>query len=198
MLCRSAIAVTVSLAIFGCGGSPTAPSDSSSSSSSTTPGTLNVRITDSPYGSAKAVLVTFSEVMAYRDSNGTRMPFADGSTSTWTCDLKKLQNGAQDLLASGRPNTGTYTMVKVVVQSAKIFFDNSAVSATPCARSIPEPAGASFPLALAAREVSLNGSFGLNSNAPTTILIDFDGESSIRQNGSTYTMDPVLRVVSVQ
>jgi hypothetical protein len=38
----------------------------------------------------------------------------------------------------------------------------------------------------------------LNSNAPTTILIDFDGESSIRQNGSTYTMDPVLRVVSVQ
>jgi hypothetical protein len=196
MLRQSVIAVAVGLATFGCGGSPTAPSDGASASGS--PGTLNLRITDSPYSKAKAVLVTFSEVTAQREGNGTKVPFADPSASTWTCDLKKLQNGAQDLLATARPSAGVYTELRLVVHSAKIFFDNSAVSPTPCARSIPEPAGASFPLTMVGREVRLNGSFGLASDAATTILIDFDGESSIRQTGAEYMMDPVVRIVSVQ
>jgi hypothetical protein len=155
-----------------------------------------VRITDSPYGSAKAVLVTFSEVASHRDGNWTRLPFPGGSTRT--CDLKKLQNNAQDLLGGGAISPGTYTMVRLVVQSAKIYFDNSAQSPTPCAASIAEPAGASAVLTIPSGEVRLNGSFGLTSSAPTTVLVDFDGESSIIQNGSNYTMQPVIRIVSIQ
>jgi hypothetical protein len=177
----------------GGGSTPTSPSDGGGSGAA---GSLNLRITDSPYGSAKAVLVTFSEVAAHRNGDWTRLPFPSGSSRT--CDLKKLQNNAQDLLGGGSISPGTYTMVRVVVQSAKIFFDNSAVSSTPCAASIPEPAGASSVLAISSAEVRLNGSFNLTGSAPTNVLIDFDGESSIQQNGSNYAMQPVLRVVSIQ
>ena len=177
-----------------CGGSnPAGPSDGSGTGGS---GTFNLRITDSPYGSAKAVLVTFSEVAAHRNGDWTRLPFPGGSTRT--CDLKKLQNNAQDLLGGGAISPGTYTMVRLVVQSAKIYFDNSAQSGTPCAPSIAEPAGASSVLTIPSGEVRLNGSFGLTSSSPTTVLLDFDGESSIHQNGSNYTMQPVIRIVSIQ
>ena len=192
MLRASVIGVAVALTTFGCGGSPTAPSDGGSQAGS--PGTLNVRITDSPYSKAKAVLITFSEVSA----NGTKLPFSDPSASSWTCDLKKLQNGHDDLLATARPSAKEYTEIKLVVQSAKIFMDNSAQSETPCARSIAEPAGAAFPMTVSGNEVKLNGSFGLRSDSAMTILVDFDGESSISQNGSTYMMNPVVRIVSVQ
>lgn len=189
------VAVAAALAGLSCTGSPSGPSGPSGPA-----GTLNVRITDSPYGSAKAVLVTFSEVAAQRSGGDwTRLPFPDGSAPTWTCDLKKLQNSAQDILGTGRLTAANYTMVRLVVQSAKIYFDNSAVSASPCARSIAEPAGASYPLSMSANETRLNGSFPLATDATTTILVDFDGEASIRETGSkTYSMTPVVRIVSVQ
>jgi hypothetical protein len=112
--------------------------------------------------------------------------------------LKKLQNAAQDLLGGGPISPGTYTMVRLVVQSAKIYFDNSAQSATPCAPSIAEPAGASALMNIPSGEVRLNGSFNLTSSAATTVVLDYDGESSIIQNGSSYTMQPVIRIVSIQ
>jgi hypothetical protein len=158
---------------------------------------MNLRITDSPYGSAKAVLVTFSEVAAQRNGDWSRLSFPGGG-STRTCDLKKLQNSNQDLLGSASVTPGQYTLIRLHVQSAKIFFDNSAQSATPCAASIPEPAGASATLALSGAEVTVNGSFTLTSTAPTTILVDFDGEASIQQNGNSYTMTPQVRLRSVQ
>jgi hypothetical protein len=194
MRSTSVLAATALLMSVACGGSnPAGPSDGSGTGGA---GTFNVRITDSPYGSAKAVLVTFSEVATHRNGDWTRLPFPGGSTRT--CDLKKLQNGAQDLLGGDVISPGTYTMIRLVVQSAKIYFDNSAQSATPCAPSIGEPAGASSPLTIPSGEVRLNGSFGLTSSAATTVLVDFDGESSIIQNGNSYTMQPVIRIVSIQ
>ena len=194
MRLTSAVAATALLMSVACGDSnPAGPSEGSGTGGA---GTFNLRITDSPYGSAKAVLVTFSEVAAHRNGDWTRLPFPGGSTRT--CDLKKLQNNAQDLLGGGAISPGTYTMVRLNVQSAKIFFDNSAQSGTPCAPSIPEPAGASSVLTIPSGEVRLNGSFGLTSSAATTVLLDFDGESSIIQNGSNYTMQPVIRIVSIQ
>jgi hypothetical protein len=195
MRSTSVLAATALLMTVACsGGSPSSPSDPSAPAGA---GTFNVRIKDSPYGSAKAVLVTFSEVATHRDGDWTRLPFPGGG-STRTCDLKKLQNNAQDLLGGGAITPGQYTMIRVIVQSAKIFFDNSASSPTPCAASIAEPAGASSLLSIPSGEVRLNGTFTLTGNAPTTVLIDFDGESSIVQNGSSYTMGPVIRIVSVQ
>ena len=187
----AAVALTAMLATSGCG-SPSGPSGSD--------GTVNLRITDSPYGSAKAVLVTFSDVSLHRSGGDwEHVPFADGSSGTWTCDLKKLQNSAQDLLGTGPLEEGDYTMVRLTVESARIYFDNSAVSPTPCARSIAAPAGDSAAMTIASGEVKLNGGFVVTAAGATTILVDFDGESSIRETGNgTYMMNPVVRVVSVQ
>ena len=195
MRSTSVLAAVAVLATIACGGSsPTSPSGSGSGGGG---GTLNVRLTDSPYGSAKAVLVTFSEVSAHKDGDWKKVPFAGGG-STRTCDLKKLQNSAQDVLGTGAIEPGAYTMIRLQVQSAKIFFDNSAVSATPCAASIPEPAGASSALTIPSGEVKLNGSYTVTGTAATTMLLDYDGEASIHQNGNSYTMTPVVRIVSVQ
>ena len=200
MLRTSLLTLAVVVASFACGESPNGPSDPSNpSGSSGSSGNLNIRITDTPYGSAKAVLVTFSEVALLRGSDWTRVPFPDSSAPTWTCDLKKLQNRTEDLLGTGRLELANYTMVRLVIQSAKIYFDNSAQSPTPCARSIPEPAGASFPFAMATREVQVNGSFPVRAGAATTVLVDFDGEASISQSGpGAYMMNPVVRLLSVQ
>ena len=79
------------LSAAGCSDSPSGPSGSM--------GTLNVRLTDSPFTDAQAVLVTFSAVTAHRsDSDWTPVPFATGAT-TRTCDLKKLE-ASDDLLGS--------------------------------------------------------------------------------------------------
>ena len=195
MLRKTVLAITVAFASFACGGdgSPSSPGAPDSA------GSLNVRITDSPFGAAKAVLVTFSEVAVQRGGDWTRLPFPDGNASTWMCDLKKLENNAQDLLASGAPSQSEYSVVRLVVQSARIYVANAAQSATPCARTIPDPGGESYAATITNNTGSDNGSFPIRSNAPTTILVDFDGEASLTENGTNnFSLRPVVRVMSVQ
>jgi hypothetical protein len=127
------------------------------------------------------------------------VPFPDGSASTWTCDLKKLENNAEDLLAVGSIPHETYTWVRLVIQSAKLYAENAAVSPTPCARTIPEPAGEAYAMNLASREGKDNGAFPVTATEGRTLLLDFDGESSISKSGTNdYTMNPVIRLLSVQ
>jgi hypothetical protein len=191
-----AAAVATALSTFACSGESGSPSGPSAPSGSQ--GTLNLRITDSPFGKAKAVLVTFSDVSMHRNGDWKKVPFADGS-STRTCDLKKLENSTQDLLGTGPLDAGEYTMIRLVVQSARVYLDNAAVSATPCAASIPAPAGAVSNATMPSGEVKLNGSFGVATGGATTILIDFDGESSFSQTGNgSYMINPVVRILSVQ
>jgi hypothetical protein len=160
---------------------------------------VNVRITDSPFGSARAVLVTFSEVSLLRGTNWTRVPFPDATATTWTCDLKKLENNNEDLLATGALPLTEYTWVRLVVQSATVYTDNSSTSPTPCARSITPPAGGSHVMTMAASEGRENGSFPVTAGLTTTILLDFDGESSITQRApGDLVMNPVVRLVSVR
>jgi hypothetical protein len=51
---------------------------------------------------------------------------------------------------------------------------------------------------MASGTATVNGTFTMTENGATTILVDFDGEASISQSGSTYAMTPVVRLVSVQ
>jgi hypothetical protein len=183
----------LAVATSGCGNGPVAPSGS---------GTLNLRITDGPFSDAKAVLVTFSEVTAHRaggegEGGWSTVPFAETATSR-TCDLKKLESGAQDLLGVGTLPAGHYTMLRLMVSSATLYFDNTSDGAA-CAPSISEPAGARFPVDLPSGEVKLNRQFTVPEAGATTILIDFDGDRSISRMGNgTYRMAPVVGIVSVQ
>ncbi len=182
-------AVAVSLTTVACGGSPTGPSG---------PANLHVSITDSPFSGAMAVLVTFSSVEVHRaDEEWTPVSFP-GGTSTRTCDLKKLE-GAQDVLSVGTLEPGHYTQIRLMVDSATLYFETALAEMDPaCAEMITSPVGAFAPLEIPSGEVKLNRQFDLGDNA-TTILLDFDGDTSIKETGNgRYIMTPVIGIVSVQ
>jgi len=157
---------------------------------------FNLRLTDSPFSDARAELVTFSEVTAHRtDSDWTRVPFAGGATAR-TCDLKKLQ-ASEDVLGTGPLPPGDYTQVRLVVQSARLYFDNPA-DGPACAAAITAPAGRMADLRIPSGEVKLNRGFTLTPESTTTMLVDFDGDKSIHQTGNgTYMMSPVIGITRV-
>lgn len=187
-----AIVPVAALVGFACGGgSGTGPSG--------TRGTMTLMMKDSPFTDAKALLVTFSDVSIHRsdqpDSAWTKLPFAGGATGR-TCDLKKLQT-AQDVLGTGELAAGHYTQVRLTVASAALYFDNPSVG-TACAPAIAAPAGRSAPVDVPSGEVKLNREFDI-TGATTTMLVDFDGDRSVRETGNNrYLMTPVIGVVSVQ
>jgi len=187
LLWASAVAVLVALAV-GCGGSPT---------SATQTGSLSVMLKDGPFGDAKALLVTFSEVSAHSSGGGwTTLPFSGGAT-TRTCDLKQLRN-AQDVLGTGPLPAGHYTQVRLTVTSAVLYFDNPATSG-PCATSITAPAGRSASIDIPPGKIILNREFDISTGNAAIMLLDFDGDKSISQTGNdSYKMSPVITVVSVQ
>ena len=187
MRSRLLIACAAALTAVACG-STTGPSGASS---------FTVMLKDSPFSDAKSVLITFSEVSAHRaEGEWITLPFADAATSR-TCDLKKLVD-AQDVLGSGPLTAGRYTMVRVVVTSATLYFDNAAAGA-PCAAAVTAPEGRSAAVEVPSGEVRLNRNFEVDADGATTMLIDFDGDRSIHETGNgRYMMQPVITVVSVQ
>ena len=178
----------IALGTFACDDSPSSPSGQGA--------TFNLRITDSPFSDARAVLVTFSEVTAHRsESAWTTIPFAGAATSR-TCDLKKLEN-SEDILGTGALPAGHYTQVRLVVQSARLYFENPSVGPA-CAPAITAPAGRMADLRIPSGEVKLNREFAVENDSTTTMLLDFDGDRSIHQTGNgTYMMSPVIGVVRV-
>src|SRR5215470_502843 len=89
-------------------------SGSSGGGSSSAMGSLSIRLTDSPFSDAKALLVLFSDVSVHQADPGDwkTIPFASGSSRT--CDLKKLQ-GPTDLLGIGSLPAGKYTQIRLTV-----------------------------------------------------------------------------------
>jgi hypothetical protein len=183
-----AAAALVALAI-GCGGSPT---------SATQNGNFRVMLTDTPFSDAKAVLVTFSDVSMHASGGGwTTVPFSGGGSSR-TCDLKQLQNHAQDVLGVGTLPAGHYTQVRVTVTRAALYFDTSA-PAPACAPSIAAPSGRSVTLNVPSGQIILNREFDVVATNTGTMVLDFNGDQSINQLGNgLYQIAPVIAVVSVQ
>jgi hypothetical protein len=189
MQTRSLPKTLLTIGILGwfaaCGGS-TSPS-----------GNVILKLTDSPFSDAKAVLVTFSEVSVHRNGGDwATLPFSPASTSR-TCDLKKLI-GAQDVLGVGSLPEGHYTQIRLVVSSATIYFDSMSSGAA-CEASMAAPAGKNSALEISSGEVKLNREFDVPATGATTITLDFDGDRSINETGNgRYRMSPVISVVSVQ
>src|SRR5262249_48470882 len=168
-----------------------------SSTSPTGMTTLNVMMKDTPFTDAKALFVTFSTVSAHLSGGDfMTLPFTGGASSR-TCDLKKLTS-AQDVLGTGPLATGHYTQVRVVVSSAVVYFDNAA-GGSACAATIAAPGGASANVTVPSGEVKLNREFDVSAATTTTMLLDFNGDQSVRQTGNgQYSMTPVIAVASVQ
>jgi len=178
-------------------GSPAAPAAPVAPAGS---GTLAVRITDSPFSEASAVLVTFSEVSAHT-SDGSWVPLTFvGGAAAVTCDLKNLE-GVDDVLGTGKLVAGHYTQLRLTVSSAMIYSTATTPETPACAPAftIPPSVEVGKLVDVPSGIVRLVHQFTINASATTTILIDFDGDKSIHQTGNgAYKMQPVIKVVSVQ
>ena len=184
------LAFIAAVVAASCGDSVVSPSGN---------GRLSLMIKDSPYSDAKALLVTFSEVTAHRDGEGgfTKIPFGDTAASSRTCDLKKLVD-AQDVLGVGVLPEGHYTMVRLIVSSATLYFENPTTGAA-CGTLITVPEGRNANLEIPSGEVKLNRAFDVAASGVTTMLLDFDGDRSVQETGNgRFRMTPVIGVVSVQ
>ncbi len=184
-------------AVLAAAGTLACGSDSVTSPSGT--GRLSLMIKDSPYSDARALLVTFSEVTAHREGEGgfTKLPFGDTTARSRTCDLKRLVD-RQDVLGVGALPGGRYTMVRLVVSSATLYFENPSEGPA-CSNVITPPLGRSASLEVPSGEVKLNRPFDVGEGAVTTMLIDFDGDKSVTEMGNgRFRMTPVIGVVSVQ
>jgi hypothetical protein len=184
---RLSTAIVLGLGLVACDNDETGPSS-----------TVTVRITDSPFSDAQAVLVTFSDLAAQRsgDSGFTDIPFSPES-ATRTCDLKRLQD-VEDVLGAGALPEGHYTRIRVTISSATLYFD-AASTGSPCSATIAPPAGASATIAVPTSEVIINQEFDVSQNDGTAITLDFEGEPSIQQMADgSFTMTPVISVVNVE
>ena len=160
-------------------------------------GSLTVNLKDGPYADAQAMLVTFSGVSAHHaDEEWQPLTFA-GSAATVTCDLKKLVN-VFDVLGTGQILAGHYTQLRVVVQSAALY--SSPTPAGPaCAATMTPPAGLIGNVEIPSGEVKLNREFTIPEGGATKILIDFDGDQSVRAMGNgRFSMTPVIAIMSVE
>ena len=147
MVIATLVVAAGAMACGGSGDTPAGPSQTASSGDSggsgggsgSTPagsGRLTVRMKDSPFSDAKAVLVTFKEVSVHRSGAGWE-PVAFTSGTLRTCNLKQLQN-ATDVLGVGTLPAGHYTQIRLTVESAALYFENAA-AAGPCADSATFP-----------------------------------------------------------
>ena len=181
----------VSIATMACG-SPAGPSRS---------GDLRVMITDSPYGDASAVHVTFKELQIH-PAEGDWMPVdfaAATAAASRTCNLKKLE-GPFDVLGADALTAGRYTQVRLLVSEAVIYFGGTATAEPACAATLAPPTGftSSAPLEIPSGEVKLNREFELVADGTTRIDLDFDGDKSITLTGSNrYRMTPVIAIKGV-
>jgi len=163
-------------------------------------GALSVKITDSPFSEATALLITFSAVTAHTtDDNWVTLPFADGGT-TRTCDLKRLVGGVEDVLGTGPLAEGHYTQLRLTVSSAKIYVKEK-TSGEICSPTLAIPVAkeAGIPVDVPSGTVKLVHQFDVKASTTTTILLDFDGDKSVHQTGNgAYKMQPVIKVLGVQ
>lgn len=166
---------------------------------------MRLMITDTPFEEATALHVTFTEVKAHRaDAAGgwLTVPFAGApAATTRTCNLKKLE-GPFDILGVASLDAGQYTQLRLVVESANIYFGGTATGEPACATTLAAPSGSGVTteaLEIPSGEVKLTRPFELTANGVTTIELDFDGNKSVNQTGNgRYRMTPVITILAVK
>ncbi len=141
-------------------------------------GILSVRLTDSPYEAAGAVLVTIPEISVHRSGDG----WVTVSDDELVCDLKQLENGTDTSVGEVELTAGHYTQIRLIVLAAALY-QNPAVDGTDPCDAIPSD-DLFVPMNVPSGTIRLTRQFTVAADGLTTISLDFDGDRSIRQIGN--------------
>jgi hypothetical protein len=142
-------------------------------------GTLDVSIQDAPAANFSHVYVTFDQIAVHP---------ADGNASDWqtvnlterTIDLASVKNVPQ-LLGNANLKAGTYTQLRIVVQSAQgVMVNGTKVNFT-------VPSG----------ELKTADAFNITLGQTTSLTIDINLARSIVEAGNTWIFTPVLGSVQI-
>ena len=161
--------------------SPGAPESDAGGDSDGSPGRgiLSVRLTDSPYEAAGAVLVTIPEISVHRSGAG----WVTVSDDEFVCDLKQLQNGTDTSVGEVELTAGHYTQIRLIVLAAALY-ESPAVEGTDPCQAVPMNEDRSVSMDVPSGTIRLTRQFTVAADGLTTISLDFDGDRSIRQIGN--------------
>jgi hypothetical protein len=156
-------------------------------STDTTPGTMQVMLTDAP-GDYEAVFIDIQEVRVHISSD------ADDGESGWVTisddpkrvDLLELTNGNMEFLGEADLQPGTYSQMRFVLGDDNELIKNgeSIHLTTPSAQE---------------SGLKLNINAEIESGMTYTLLLDFDASRSIVEAGASgqYNLKPVIRTVNL-
>lgn len=141
--------------------------------------TLRVRLTDAPTA-LDSVFVDIQQVRVKMQNDSSENGWINLNTNAGIYNLLQLQNGIDTLLATGSLDTGYVKEIRFILGP-----QNRVVAA-----------GVSYPLTIpSGSESGLKIKLNKRLNATLeTLLIDFDAALSIRQEGNSYKLRPVLKV----
>jgi hypothetical protein len=180
---------------------PAACSDSSSAPLSGT-GTLAVRLTDAPFStdSVKSVDVFVVRVegrVANTDDNDANANLDNGASSGWevlaspnaSFDLLALQNGATASLGQAPIGAGSYSGFRFIIDPSKssVTLKNGLVLSNSSSPDVTFPSAARSGI-----KIVLSEPVKIVGGATTTLLVDFDVNSSFVQRGNSIQQNGLL------
>ncbi len=169
----AAIALSA-LALFGCKESATDPT--------TGKATLRIYLTDA-VAQYDAVNITFTEVSAHIDSAWLVL-----NNQTQTVNLLDWNNGKTLLLGEAEVEAGTYTQIRLKIQSASVVWNGQAFP-------MNVPSGAQSGLKLLTK-------FDIAAGSTYDLVLDFDAERSVvatgpRNKPNGFILKPTIRAAAI-
>jgi hypothetical protein len=141
-------------------------------------GKLVVQITDQPAGNVQKLEVNISMLAVQKaGGNDSGWVFVTGAPNTF--DLVAIKN-INEYLGEKDLEAGKYTQIRLDVDGASVTVD-----------------GTTHPLVIPSRTVKMAGNFEVWANKTTTLTLDFNADTSVREEGNgEYSMTPVIKVTA--
>lgn len=146
-------------------------------------GNFQLYLTDQPIDNAEEILVTISEISVQKEEEGFLTLWED-SENPRVYDLLALRD-QEEKIVDVTLKEGTYTQIRLVVDSGEIVFSDEDGSK----------------MIVPSSEVKIPVIFNIMGDGATQIILDFEAEDSIHVvnagQSEQYILRPVIRVKSI-
>ena len=158
--------------------SPTSPSVDTPAG---TTGQLNILLTDLPTDDVAEINVFITALRVKK----MQEPVAILASGIGLIDLLTLQGGVSQLIAAESLEAGTYEFIQFVLDEDQSF--------------IVHNTDGQLPLKIPSQKIRVQGGhFDIEVGGTTTVMVDFDAESSLfMTGGGRYRLKPVIAIVNV-